>query len=168
MTSTYLVVDVVVGVPTTCQHWDLHVSQLLGAWPVLTEVSPASSNTGVAIDRGHAGVGGQTDLLHAPVDIERPVESGQGNVVSQVEIVVAGVEEHLLQVSLLLPWTLALSANHPSTDVVEISSLVTINTVGRRHDPVRADDGASTGWSIEGVVFIDSHLKEYERLLDMN
>ena len=83
-----LVVDVVVVVAAPGQDGDLDVAELLGAGSVLTEVSPASSNTGTARSRGHAGVVRKTDLLHLTVNVEGPVEPDQGDVVSQEEIVV--------------------------------------------------------------------------------
>ena len=109
-----MVVDVVVVVSAAGQDGNLHLSELVRAGPVLTEVFPPGSNAGVTGARGHAGDPWQTDLLHSPVDVERPVELDQGDVVPELEIVVAGGQEDLLQVVLLLPGTLTLPADHPS------------------------------------------------------
>ena len=66
--TTNLVEDVVVGVAAPGQDWDLNMSQLLGAGPVLTEVSPARRYTGGARAGEHVAVVRETNLLGVTVN----------------------------------------------------------------------------------------------------
>jgi len=98
----------------------------------------------------------QTGNLYVFVDSEALVQLGQCHVVTQEDVVVVGVDDHLLDEPVLLPGAARLLSKHASSHCVEGSSilLVASQTVRCSRHNIAVNDGAAT---YELVVLVNSH-----------